>query len=304
MLRTFLLGLVLATIPALAAPQDDSAEDAAAAEEVEDKDAATLLVEARELYSSLEYDRVIPIVERVLADPSINIDQRLDAYLLQGSCLAIVGNTVDAEKPFRFLLRGRPDYDMGPETPPRILQVFRKVQVEERSIRDQMQELERKKMIESMALEAPEIKTQRGGLPVVFDYLIKDPRGAAARVSVLYRKGGAPAYSSLALSRQPDGRWRGEIPGEWTANDEGFRLEYMVKTLDDNGAPLLQAGSEAAPLVADVEPGQVGEGGPFYSSVWFWSATGVAVLAVAGSAATVTYFASQPPAADLVIPID
>ena len=79
------------------------------------RDPAALLAEARSLYEQLEYDQVIPLAEGVLAHPGTAVEQRLDAYLLQGSSLAIVGNPIDAEKPFRFLLRGRPEFDMPPD---------------------------------------------------------------------------------------------------------------------------------------------------------------------------------------------
>ncbi|MCP4504046.1 MAG: hypothetical protein GY822_29325 [Deltaproteobacteria bacterium] len=71
------------------------------------RDPDTLLKKAFLLYDDLEYDLVIPIAAEGLINPNADVQNQLDAYLLQGSCLAIVGDSIVAEKPFRFLLRGR-----------------------------------------------------------------------------------------------------------------------------------------------------------------------------------------------------
>src|SRR5688500_10600093 len=104
-----------------------------------DSGVGRLLAEARSLFEQLEYDRVLPVARSVLARPEATLDQKLDAYVLEASCLAIVGDPVEAEQPFRLLLRARPDFDLAVETAPKILAVFRKVQGEERAIKEQMQ---------------------------------------------------------------------------------------------------------------------------------------------------------------------
>src|SRR5262249_24768338 len=101
------------------APKKEAAKETAPIKE--NADIAAQLQEAKKLFDNLEYDRVVPIATAILARADVNIDQRLDAYLLQGSSLAIIGDAVEAEKPFRFLLRGRPEFDMTPETSPKIL---------------------------------------------------------------------------------------------------------------------------------------------------------------------------------------
>lgn len=278
------------------AQEDSSAEDAAPAVSGTPGD---MLAQAKERYEQLEYDLVIPLAEGVLAAPKATVEQRLDAYLLQGSSLAIVGNPIDAEKPFRFLLRGRPDFDMPPETPPKILAVFRKVQVEERTIREQMQELERKRIIEQLVIEDAEIEEATGGQPVVFDVAVRDPRGAVAKVAVRYKRDGQAEYSVLPLTQDASGRWRGEIPGEWTENDDGLVMQYFIGTAGNDGSPLLDRGSESAPLTVDVAPGSVGDGAPFYQTFWFWGLTVVTAGALAASGGAVAWLASQPPPSDL-----
>src|SRR5690606_2123298 len=187
------------------------------------------------------------------------IEHRLDAYVLKGSSLAIVGDPIEAEHPFRFLLRGRPDFDLPADTPPKILAVFRKVQVEERFIANQMKELERKKAVEQITIKSDIVDVTRGGVPVSCDVTVRDPRGAVSAVSVLYRREGQAAFSSLALVSDEGGGWVGAVPGEWSENDAGFTMEYYVALLDAEGAMLKSAGSSSSPLRVTVEPGAVGD---------------------------------------------
>lgn len=239
---------------------------------------AELLKRAWALYEALECEAVIPVAEEVLAREDVTIDMRLDAYLLQGSSLAIAGDPIEAEKPFRFLLRGRPDYDMPAETPPKILSVFRKVQVEEKAIITQMRELERARIVRELELESDTPAESSGGVPLVFDYRLRDPGRAVQSVSVHYRRAADEPFSSLALQIDDSGAWRGEIPGEWTANDSGFALEYYVLTQDAKGADLLRAGDPTRPLTIQMAPGTVADARPIYKSPWLWTAIGVALV--------------------------
>ena len=198
------------------------------AEIVPEAGPAELLARARALYDALEYDRVIPFAEALLARAEADIEQRLDAYLLQGSCLAIIGDPVEAEKPFRFLLRGRPGFDLPPETAPKILAVFRKVQVEERAIVEQLRELERARLVKELELSGGVPEEAVGGRPLPFEFRLRDPRGVVAAVQLQYRRRGEPSFSSLALRRDESGAWRGALPGEWTASSTGFALEYFL----------------------------------------------------------------------------
>jgi hypothetical protein len=239
---------------------------------------------AKELHQALEYDQVLPLVQEVLSRDGVPIEEKLDAYVLEGSCLAVIGNTIDAEGPFRRLLRGRPDFDLPSDTPPKILSVFRKVQAEERAITEQMETLTRARTVKEMALLGEHPQNLKGGRPIVFDYVLKDPAVAAHTVRVQYRKKGEPAYSSLALQRGVAGYWRGQIPGEWTANDSGVVVEMYIETLDAKG-PLLMVGSATQPMVRDIAPGQVDRSSPPPLPPWIaWTGAGTTVVLVAAAA--------------------
>lgn len=258
-----------------------AAVDAGTSDELKRLSVDALMTRAKQRHEQLEYDQVLPLVREVLAREGVPIEQTLDAYVLEGSCLAIIGNPIDAEAPFRRLLRGRPDFDLPVETPPKIMAVFRKVQAEEKAIAAQMEALTRKRVVSGMALLGEHPEGLKGGWPVSFAYGLKDPALAAEGVRVQYRRQGEPAYSSLALLRDEVGTWRGQIPGEWTANDAGIQMELYVEVFDKKGV-LVGAGSATAPLVREVASGQIDRSSPPPLpawSVWVGAGTSAALLA-------------------------
>lgn len=249
-------------------------------------DHAELLKRARAQYEQLEYEAVLPLVTELLArGDDVPVELRLDAYVLEGSCRAIVGDPIEAEKPFRALLRGRPDFELAADTPPKIMSVFRKVQAEERAIVVELRNLNRERHIREMDLTGQHPSKLVGGRPAVFAYQLKDPNGAATAVRVQYRKKGEPAFSSLALLRDDvTGKWKGMLAGEVTANQGGAELEFYVETTDQDG-PLLTRGSAAAPLVAAIAPGQVDHSAPPPLPPWaVWAGAGSSALLLAAGA--------------------
>lgn len=234
---------------------------------------------AREAFARFDIEGTLENAGEVVSDPDAQIELRLDAHYLLGSAHAILGDIVAAEKQFRFLLRGRPDLDLDPETSPKILAIFRKVQAEERAIRAQVRELERAQTIAELELNSEVPETTTGGEPLVFTFRLRDRRGAVAAVSVAYRRPGETAYSSLALQLDEIGRWAGTIPGEATENEDGFSLEYFVATRDREGESLLLHGNADEPWRLRVEPGTVSDARPLWARPWIWIAAGAAVIA-------------------------
>ncbi len=260
-----------------------------------------LLTRAKSLYANLEYGDVIPLAEELVERPEATIDERLDAYLLQGSALSVVGDPVEAEKPFRFLLRGRADFDMSPDTPPKILAVFRKVQVEERSIVEQMRELARQRTIREIEL-LPKVPHEIvGGNPVDFACRIKDPHGAVNAAGVYYRRTPDEPYSSLAMQVNESGAWVARLPGQTTENEQGLVIDYYLVTRGADTLDLVTVGAPQDPLRIAVAPGRIEIATPFYRSWWFWGGT-IAAVAVAGVSGYFTYTqANEPPPSDGVI---
>ncbi len=253
--------------------------------------AAEALAQLDSLYKTLEYAAVVPLSEQVLARTDLSSDQRLEAYRLQGSAKAIVEDPVDAERPFRLLLRARPEYDMPAETPPKILAVFRKVQSEEKALASQLRGVERSRLIAALRLSGEPPKEAQGGRPIRFNYRVRDTAGVVETVKVQFRRAGQKAFSSLALERSEEGEWRGVIPGEFTADEKGFTLEYLTETADREGV-LLASGSQTQPLTIEVAAGQVPVQAfkPISKPVFF---TSVGLTAAVGAAAGVLGFLFQ-----------
>ena len=258
--------------PLVAKPAVDPSESSAA-----------LLVKMSALYDSLEYDKVLPVAEALLAREDLTVDQRLDAYRLYGCAKAIVEDPVDAEKPFRMLLRSRPEYDLSADTPPKILAVFRKVQTEEKALAGQLREVERARIVSGLRLLGEPPAEARGGRPLALSFRLRDPTSAVESVRVPYRRAGQPTFSSLALERSEEGDWRGQIPGEFTADEKGFRLEYYVETLDPQG-PLLSLGNARQPRRIEISAGSLRRATPPPLPRWVFF-TGVGLTAATGAAA-------------------
>ncbi|MCU0694947.1 MAG: hypothetical protein MUC96_00305 [Myxococcaceae bacterium] len=252
------------------------------------------LAQLQELYRSLEYDQVIPLAEALLARDDLSQEQRLEVYRLQGSARAIVEDPVDAERPFRLLLRARPDYDLPADTPPKILAVFRKVQTEEKALANQLRDVERARLIANLRLTGEPPREPQGGRPLRFSYRVRDTAGVVETMRLQYRRAGQKAFSSLALERGDDGAWRGVIPGEFTADERGFTLEYVVETADRDGV-LLTEGSAAAPRALAIAAGQVPTTAfkPVPRAVFFTSAGVTAALGLAAGATGLAFHGTQ-----------
>jgi hypothetical protein len=215
---------------------------------------AQLVAQLNELYQNLEYERVVPFAEACLKRADLPVEQQLEVYRLLGSAKAIVEDPVDAEKPFRLLLRARPDYELQRNTPPKILAVFRKVQTEEKALASKLREVERERVVAGLKLLDELPNEARGGRPLDFSLRLRDPGSAIDSVRVAYRRAGEKDFSTLALARGEQGDWRGSIPGDFTASKDGFPLEYYVETADAEG-PLLTVGAAPTPRTLSVLPG-------------------------------------------------
>ncbi len=259
-----------------------------------------LLERAKGFYKQLEFESVIPLANAVIARADVTPDQKLDAYLMQASSLAIIGDPIEAEKPFRMLLRGRPDYDMPVQTPPKIIAVFRKVQVEEKAMAEQLRAIEVDRTIKSLKLIGKHPGEAAGGFPLVYAYRLQDPGAAVDSMRVMYRRQGETSYSALALRRDPEGVWRGVLAGEWTASEEGFTIEFYLTT----GGPLgelLKDGSAKAPQALAVAPGTVDRATPPPLPLWsFLTTAGLAgALGVASATTGVHFTLTQGSSKDL-----
>ena len=214
------------------------------------------LAVAQTNFDNLEYDVVLPYVEAVLKESDLTPDQKLQAYLLKGQSLAIVGDPVDAERPFRLLLRVQPDFSLPENTPPKITGVFSRVQTEENAIRDQVYRLARARKIEKVKIKGKAPKQGKGGKALEFSFSLQDPDESVTAMNVGYRRLGEGEYSSLALNKNNRGVYRSAITAQWTENERDYQIEYYVTTQDREG-PLRQMHTPDQPGLIQMEKGFV-----------------------------------------------
>ncbi len=239
---------------------------------------------ARKLAEELDYPEVVTLTEAVIADPKASAPEKLEAYRLLGSAQAFMGNPLEAESAFRFLLRGNPDFEFPEGTSPKITWVFRKVQHEEQEILKQTEEMRRARVASAMELGLDAPKTAKGGEPLQFKLRIKDPFGAVEVASLHYRRSEERRFSQLPLKLNDNGLWVASLPAEWTANDGGATVEYFIGAEDSSQTLLRAIGNESDPLELTLEAGQPPSNEPITSQWWFWTGT-VAAVVGAGVAA-------------------
>ncbi|MGC4122413.1 MAG: hypothetical protein QM765_49115 [Myxococcales bacterium] len=251
---------------------------------------AELVERALALQAEKSWEALLPVAGELFTRPEATLDQKLDATLMQACALAMVAGASEAEKPFRLLLRGRPDFELPADTDPKILAVFKKVQGEEKAILQQVRELDLKQL--SLTGEPP--AQGQGGAPLVFGFQLRDPRGMVAQMNLRYRREGEKEFASMPLARSDSGRWSGAIPAEWTKTEASFQVEYYLTTSDAGGGSLVDLAAATSPLKVAVEP-EV----PIYKSGWFWGAVGVVAVAVGAAAGILVSQAGTLPSSDL-----
>ncbi|MDX2011637.1 MAG: hypothetical protein SFW67_15660 [Myxococcaceae bacterium] len=242
-----------------------------------------MIARLAELYDAFEYDELLGLADVVLERADLELTQRLEVYRFQASVKAVTKDIVEAEKPFRLLLRANPAYELPPQTPPKIMAVFRKVQVEEQALARGLRQVERARLIGRLKLTSPLPTGATGGRPLPFLLTFRDEGSVIVGVRLGYRRAGDGAFSSLALTKTAAG-WEGTLPAELTASEKGFTLEYVIETFDDEG-PLLQVGSLESPRPLLIAAGAVEKKrfAPVPRSVFFGA---VGTTAVAGLTAT------------------
>jgi hypothetical protein len=169
--------------------------------------------------------------------------------------------------------------------------VFRKVQVEEKAILDEFAAIQRQRLADTLKLSGEPPTEARGGRALRFEYRLRDPQGAVDSVRVQYRRKGEGEFTSLPLKRGDDGQWSGRIPGEWSASETGFVLEYVVVAGDEKGT-LVSIGTPAGPQALDIAAGQVDKNARPVPAWGFWTAagaTGVVGLTAGALAATTAW---------------
>lgn len=256
-----------------------------------DADPAALLARAEREYEALELEAVLRTTSALSALDEVPDGVFVRAQVLRGGALAVLGRIVEAETPFRLVLRVRPGFDLPPDTPPKILTVFRKVQADERALAAELAEIRRQRLRAGLEVRPRLPDTHPGGLPLSVEVDVEDPARGVAQVVLSYRMGLTGSYDTLSLAREPAGPWRAVVAAERTASPDGVVMCWYVEARAADGALLTQVGRPDAPRVTEVTPGVPSDHAAITSKWWFW--TSVVAVVAAGTVSAVVIARSQ-----------
>ncbi|MBI5497334.1 MAG: hypothetical protein HY904_20135, partial [Deltaproteobacteria bacterium] len=202
---------------------------------------AQLLAQAQQACEADEYDVCAERAAAVLARGDVTDEQRAQAFMLQGGAASVLGRGADAERAYRLLLRIKPDYDLPPDTPPKMAGNFRKVQAEEGEIRRAVKEAQRQKLVKAIKLVVDAPKDHKGGTPLPIRLNVEDPLGGIRGMTLEYRVGTAGEFATLPFQATPRGP-EVEFSAAQMSTDAPLTLQYVVIARDADGDVLLAQG--------------------------------------------------------------
>ena len=244
---------------------------------------AHLLEEARQLYNTMYFQEALSFSAAVTKHENATKEEILAATMLEGSILVVMGNTLAAEKSFIRLLSIQPDYRPPKGASPKILQVYRKVQFDFHSVQAQEKSKELAEKLRQIALFDESSDSGQGGLDYTFHLKVKDENQWIKSIQVNYRKNTPDAFSALALKKSEAENWQGYLPAAWTANEQDYKLEYYLTSIDAQGQSLATLYSSEAPGHIDMRSGSVAEHRSVLERPWFWGVTTGALVTSIGT---------------------
>ncbi len=259
---------------------------------------SALVAAAQASLENLEYEAASSLAEAALRRTDLTLDEQLSAYMTHGVALVVLERPLDAEVPFRLLLRLNLSYEPPAQTPAKAVAVFRKVLVDEQALAARVVARQRAELLATLRLDCPPPGERRGGRQITVTCVLEDPKRAVSGVQLHYRRSGEPDFNALAL-RKDDELWLGVLPGEWTENQSGATVEYFARTLDREGGELAASAEPGAPQRFDLTAGTVSDARPFYSRPWFWAASAVVVVGLGVTGYLLHERATRLPAHDL-----
>jgi hypothetical protein len=238
-------------------------------------------------YDDLEFEKALSLCHELLSIAGVPKYLKIEAYRFKAFTLIALGQSVNAEEPFRLMLRIDAETELSASTPPKIMAVFRKVQAEELATLRQAAALKQQKIIESVLVQRNIPNEGEGAKPFALTLKIDDPSEAVRYSRFHYRRKNDPAYALVPFLPSKNGQWSALLPAQSTVSDDGMELEYYLTLLDEKRDLLRQEGTEDSPFSIQFTAGRVqAEAPPIYQQAWFWptlgAAGGVTVAVVAG----------------------
>ncbi len=237
-----------------------------------------LMESAKDLYLGMYFEEALSFTAAVTSHQDATTKDIIEATMLEGSVLVVMGNTLAAEKSFMKILKLRVDYQPPPNTSLKILQVFRKAQFD---FQQEEKEQAAKALAEKtrdMAIFDESPPQGFGGRDYHFKLKLKDDKQWVKAIQVSYRKTTNQPFSSLVLSDLGQGAWGGALPAGWTENPTGFSLEYYMTSSDSQGKPLINLYDSDKPRSIPFSAGSMASQRSILDRPWFWGVSAAVVI--------------------------
>jgi hypothetical protein len=234
------------------------------------------LARARELYEELQFDEAASTLQRAI-EYSNNCRWDLgEIYRLKAFVDAVNAERERCHRDFEIFLALTPDYEMPPDTPPKIKTCFEDAKMVAPSRRE-------------LNLEHEVAKEVQPNAPVPLKVKVIDPLRLVDQVKVYFRREGVKVFT--VVSARADDNVSIVIPAlAVPADPEGYKMEYLVRAVDRWDGVLVEQGAPRRPLSFHVQPGNA-PGDALLGQWWFWTAAAAVVIATAG----ILLFARQEP---------
>jgi hypothetical protein len=225
------------------------------------------LARARELYDDLQYEEAATTLQRAIEYSSNCRWDLAEIYRLKAFVDAVNGERERCHRDFEIFLALSPDYEMPPDTPPKIRKCF-----------EDAKEVAPSRRTLGLDHEAP--RETQPSAPVSIKVKVTDPLRLVDQVKVYFRREGVKVFT--VVSARADDNVSIVIPALSVPPDpQGYKMEYVVRAVDRWDGVLGEAGNSRKPLTFAVTPGSTG-GSEVLGQWWFWTGLVVAAAAVLG----------------------
>ncbi|MBN2495735.1 MAG: hypothetical protein JXR96_14170 [Deltaproteobacteria bacterium] len=236
------------------------------------------LVEAKELFARLEYEKAVRALQAALERPDNTREDVLDIYRLSGICWASMGEEAKAEEAFARLLSIEPGYRFPTARSPRLVAPL-----------ERARKRAGKGILVTLEPEAKEGQERDFALRLRIE---ADPLALCARAVLFHRAAGQAGASKTSYELEPGVVERILRP---PVQERAAYHDYHLVVTDRWGGVLLELGSAANAFRMVLEPEmlEAEQQVAWYESWWFWTAVGG--VALAGAGATAYFLWPRPP---------
>ena len=222
------------------------------------------LARARELYDELNFEDAATTLQRAIEFSGNCRWDLAEVYRLKAFVDAVNNERERCHRDFEIFLALNPEYEIPGDTPPKIRNCFE----DAKAVPAARREL-------GLTHEVPPDVLPNA--PVSIKIKVTDPLRLVDQVKVFFRREGVKVFT--VVSARSDDNLSIVIPALAVPPDaQGYKMEYLVRTVDRWDGVLSEEGSAKKPLAFAVAPGSTGDG--VVGQWWFWTAIGVGAVAI------------------------